>query len=182
MTFEQYVESYKNEPYWMPVPTLEEYNKIQEDCLLAEFLGYKEYSNVICRRYDESVDDYYDDLCEYGVYSKYEPLADIPFYESDVLMFDGMNWLDWNHLMMVVDKIRSYPSVNDMEEGSIAVERFEISRTGMVLEYSKITDGKTCIGQSIHTYIPSNPHPNHSKSYIEAIYECCLDFVKFVGK
>ena len=53
LTFEEYLDSYKNEPDWIPRPTFEEYEKIQEECLLAEFLGYKEYPNTILHRYDE---------------------------------------------------------------------------------------------------------------------------------
>ena len=135
LTFEEYLDSYKNEPDWMPRPTLEEYEKIQEECLLAEFLGYKEYPNIILHRWDEQGEAYYEQPLDYGLYLKYDPIQTNRkvFEGNDELIIGEMRWSDWNNLMFVVDKIRSYPTVNDMNDGSISIERFEITKHSMFL-------------------------------------------------
>lgn len=181
ITFEEYLDSYKNEPDWMPRPTLEEYEKIQEECLLAEFLGYKEYPNTVLHRWDEQGEVWYEQMFEYGLYLTYDPIQTNRkvFEGNDELIIGSMYWLDWNNLMMVVDKLRSYSAYNNMEEGSIAIERFEISKNAMILNYSKRQDDKTRIGTSYHAFVEGNIGASDCESFVEVVYKTCLDFIKF---
>ena len=184
ITFEEYLDSYKNEPVWLPRPTLEEYEKIQEECLLAEFLGYKERPNTIVHRYDEQGEVWYEQNCEYGLYLKYDPMVSNRkvFEGNDEMMIGDMNWFDWNNLMVVVDKVRAFPSNNSMLEGAISIERFEISRTGMLLSAYQYRKNNSRREDFYHQFVEGKPEASDCESYIETIYKTMVDFIKWINE
>ncbi len=90
---------------------------------------------------------------------------------------------DWNQLMLVLDKIRSYPIILNMEEdGSVSLNEFKIGMNSMLLEYSKRINGKTVIGHSYHVFIDGDQNKSNCETYIEMVYKCCVDFVKFINE
>lgn len=85
--------------------------------------------------------------------------------------------------MLVVNKIRTYPVILNMEEyGSVALDEFKIGMNSMLLEYSKRINGKIVIGHSYHAFIDDDLNKSDCESYIEMVYKCCADFVKFINE
>jgi hypothetical protein len=68
-----------------------------------------------------------------------------------------------------------------MNEGSISIERFEISKNAMFLNYCKRKNGKTNIGASYHAFVDGNPDASDCESFKEVVYKTCLDFIKFIN-
>lgn len=143
--------------------------------LLAKFLGYSRKVVKYRERIWNSSDEYYWDWTEGELWvdaSSY-PIDD----ENDTLKFH----YDWNSLMKVVEKIRSYPNYNDMEECSVSIERFEINRYSMFMSFTKFINGEIKIGASYHAFVENEPDASDSESFIEVIYKSCVDFVKFIN-
>jgi len=181
LTFEEYLNSYKNEPDWMPIPTLEEYEKIQEDCLLAEFLGYKEYPNTILYRWDEQGDVWYEQMIEYGLYLTYDPIISNRkvFEGNDELIIGEMNWLDWNNLMMLVDKVRSFGDFSSKKSANneVRIDRFSMGKTTVSMDIAM--NGN--LGFIYHCFDPNFPEKSNCESYFEAVYKAMVDVVKFIN-
>lgn len=132
--------------------------KNEANHLLAEFLGweYEEYRP--------------------GHGSWFETTNFARYVAASELKFDR----DWNELMKVVDKIRNYPTINDMNEGSVSIERFEINKNSMFLNYAKRSNDKTKIGATYHAFVEGDSEASDSESFIDIVYKCCVDFVQFI--
>lgn len=139
--------------------------------LLAKFLGYSRKVVKIQERNWNSSNEYYWNWTEgeRWVNKHNDPIDD----EYGELTFH----CDWNHLMMVVDKIRSYPVILNMEEnGSVSLDEFKIGMNSMLLKYSKRIDDKTVIGNSYRVLGEGD-----CESFIEVVFKSCVDFVKFIN-
>lgn len=88
---------------------------------------------------------------------------------------------DWNWLMMVMDKVRSYPrnQKKKVKIGDIIMDRFEIGTMGIFMRYSKWTKNGWEDSYSYHMFDHNRPDVSDCQTYIEAIYKGMVDFVKF---
>ncbi len=147
--------------------------------LLAKFIGYSRKVVSYEEKVWNSSNEYYWSWIEGELWVNHN---DVPIDdESDQLKFH----YDWNELMKVVDKIRSYPGMSKQFEnekiGAILIDRFEIGKFGMFLQVWKRTENGWKDTHSYHMFVPDNPLESDCKSYMETIYKSCIDFVKFVN-
>lgn len=175
LTFEEYLDSYKDEPPWFPRPTLEEYNHICEVEMIAEFLGYSRKIVKFQTKTWNSSDEYYWDWTEGELWC--DEHGD-PIDEE----YDTLNFHHWNELMEVVNKVRSYPSINSMTEGEISIPRFEIGRNGMFLEAYQYRENNSRGQHFYHKFIEGKPDESDCESYIETIYKTMADFIKWINE
>lgn len=180
LTFEQYLDSYKNQPDWMPRPTLEDYEEIQEECLLAEFLGYQERPNTVLHRWDEQGEVWYEQMFEYGLYLTYDPIAsNRKVYEgNNELIIGGMSWKSWDNLMMLVDKVRSFGdfSSRKSESDEVRIDRFSMGKTTVSMDIAM--NGN--LGFIYHCFDSNFPEKSDCESYVEAVYKAMVDVAKFI--
>jgi hypothetical protein len=180
ITFEEYLDSYKDQPEWMPRPTIEEYESIQEECLLAEFLGYQERPNTILYRWDEQAEVWYDQRFEYGLYLTYDPIVSNRkvFEGNDELIIGEMRWKSWDNLMMIVDKVRSFKdfSSRKTESDEVRIDRFSMGKTTISMDI--VMNGN--LSFIYHCFDPNCPEKSDCESYIEAVYKAMIDVAKFI--
>lgn len=86
---------------------------------------------------------------------------------------------DWDHLMEVVDKVRSFPSSADQPKdipiGWTCLGRFELTKFGIFLEIDTFTDKGWKSMHSYHRYVPDDPDASDCDSYFETVYKAMLD-------
>lgn len=145
----------------------------ENNILLSHFLGYS-YEIV---RYTQFITN---KILNDEFFEEDEIETKIWLKDDTDIEFEPKFHCDWNQLMLVVEKIRSYPIYNDMNDGSISVERFEINRNSVFMSFAKRINGRTTIGSSYHSIEPKDYIVG--ESLINMVYNCCVDFVKFINE
>lgn len=145
----------------------------ENNILLSHFLGYS-YDIVRYTRFTNSK------LLNDEFLEEDEIETTLWFKNGEIIQYEPEFHWNWNQLMLVVEKIRSYPIYNDMNDGSISVERFEINRNSVFMSFAKRINGRTKIGSSYHSIEPEDYIVG--ESLINMVYNCCVDFVKFINE
>ena len=183
-TYHQYLEHCKSDPKWYRAATEEDFNAWQENCLLAEFMGYEERPFTTLKTWDEEMESYDDVMYEYGLYMRYEPKDKVVYDRDDVLLYDSMGWCEWGNLMMLVFKIFSYPITDNApipnEVGWVGTEDFQLNRTGIqgrVWIYTKVGWQTLNI---YNQYVEGKPEMSNCESYEGAVYKTMVDIARFI--
>ena len=88
--------------------------------------------------------------------------------------------------MHVVEKLRMWSTPKDQPFptpiGWTCIDRFEIGRFGIFMDFSRLTETGFETRHSYHMFVPGKPNESDCKSYIETIYKGCVDFIKFINE